>query len=119
LEDFILILTSLKGISHGRVELTERTGRKIKKKTARDYKSSPINPLDSGVLAWFGSATCFLAKARWLQIACDFHNGKGSEDWMQFGFPSQTIVILEWEGGRMEKEKKLSCIKVKKKVVKN
>jgi hypothetical protein len=51
LEDFILILTSLKGISHGRVELTERTGRKIKKKTARDYKSSPINPLDSGVLA--------------------------------------------------------------------
>ena len=60
--------------SHGRVELIERTKRaKMERKPLdKDYKRSPINPLDNGFLA-----TCCLAKARWLHIACDFHNGKG------------------------------------------
>ena len=38
--------------SHGRVELTKGPGEKSKKKNPpRDYKRSPINPLDSGFLA--------------------------------------------------------------------
>ena len=73
------------------------------------------------MVSWHDLAvvTCFLARAWWLEIACDFHNGKGLRRLDAVRVSLSNKCDLGVRGKEKRKGKETIMHKSKKKVVKN